>query len=450
MKFIFLAPVRQSFRYYSPIILNLIKHNFEFHVWIDTDDYRAIEKSCIKDPFFEKISDRVSFFSFDSELEEKILANEGRYFVSLNPPEFELSQKLRNAIDKHWIIIQHGYDTFLEFLKWEVRNKAKLENNYTRYFMTYTDFFYNKNYKWLRNACPLKSSSAYKYLSSVKTIKVPMGFPICTGTTSKCMRNYEKKRSLLYLPFPYSEDRVNDCFVENPSYAWEFMFSGRYMRTKYNFHLSSKTTLKRIVSEFYFFLRGWWTSIYRYEAWELFFKGLNEKKVIFELRKFCDKNNLELVIKGRRKFNINKYAYEVADEIIDDNELSQCPTKLQEAVKNADIVVGYNSTAIFEIASMKKLYININLPLVFFNNDRLSFDLFDTFSQDSMYNHKTITRAFTIEHFINYFSTKKLSELRVKHQDIVSFKKRYLNQFNNSPEEKFVEFFSSVEKKSKS
>jgi len=447
MEFIFISETRQSFRYFSPIIKHLQEVNARFLIWVNNNNAKAIKRNNFESEFLDSLSERIIFFNFDIEIKDMILSSHDSYFVSLHPPLFELNQILIKKLDKRWIILQHGHDSFSEIYDWDFYNKVKLDNSFTRYFLIYTDFFYDKYSKWLRNSCSKKLSTAYKFYFSKKTIKVPIGLPVCSSEQKTNFRNVkEKKGKLLYLPFPYSEDRKNSPYVEKGSYAWEFIFSGRHIRRKDNSQiLQNKGNIIYWFDDLYHLLRGFSTSIFKYEAWKLLFKGISEKKVLIKVREFCDKNNLDLVIKSRKKFNINQFAYKVADQVIEDNETSQCPSLFQKAVQDSDIVLGYASTAVLEVAYLKKPYVNIELPPIFFNNDDNRVELFN-YTEGSIFNYKTIVRSFSIEYLINYFSSKKLSEFSVSYEDFASYKKMYLNQGNARPEKNFYGYFSNIEK----
>ena len=95
--------------------------------------------------------------------------------------------------------------------------------------------------------------------------------------------------------------------------------------------------------------------------------------VVKSIRKFCDHNNFEFIVKPRLKFpyinKINKYA----DKVIFDNESLQYPSLFQKELSNTDLVIGSLSSSVYEVAMFKIPYINIEIPKIAFGSNSNKF-----------------------------------------------------------------------------
>ena len=141
------------------------------------------------------------------------------------------------------------------------------------------------------------------------------------------LKKKKKKKKLIYLPFPFLRDR----YGKNKNFAFQAAYSGQFINF-FTFSINSQN-------------KGYYSSIYsqikhyilnKIEIFKYFYlinsyyKNYNELNVIKSIRKFCDQNNFEFIVKPRLKFpyinKINKYA----DKVIFDDESLQYPSLFQK------------------------------------------------------------------------------------------------------------------------
>lgn len=86
----------------------------------------------------------------------------------------------------------------------------------------------------------------------------------------------------------------------------------------------------------------------RTEYWPHVMKGWNDRRLVQELRGFCDRNGAALVMKSRLKDPVPRYARRLADRTLYD--LSHYPPTILELLSVASLCIHAYSTAVFEAA----------------------------------------------------------------------------------------------------
>ena len=138
--------------------------------------------------------------------------------------------------------------------------------------------------------------------------------------------------------------------------------------------------------------------------------------VVKSIRKFCDHNNFEFIVKPRLKFpyinKINKYA----DKVIFDNESLQYPSLFQKELSNTDLVIGSLSSSVYEVAMFKIPYINIEIPKIAFGSNSNKF--LHNYEKNLYYNFDKVVFNYKISDFINKFKNEKYKKILFKQKKI--------------------------------
>ena len=86
----------------------------------------------------------------------------------------------------------------------------------------------------------------------------------------------------------------------------------------------------------------------------------NEKKILKEIYNFCRKFNFKLVIKSRKKNQLNNYHFQYSNKVINDDHVKQDPNYLEELLPNTFLSICYSSQAIYDSIFNKVPVLNIN------------------------------------------------------------------------------------------
>ena len=172
----------------------------------------------------------------------------------------------------------------------------------------------------------------------------------------------EGKEIVIYLPYPY--------YGRNKKSAWEFVFSGMYVNSYFgktiehrSFSIQSflkwikinKSLLLRLIRDPF--------------ALKCFIKGHSEPRVFKAIKKFCNKNDLFLIVKPRSKFLFPEYIKRNANLVIWDDESQQFPSVFHELLSVASFTIGYCSYAVLESIYYGVPFLNIELPDCQFANE---------------------------------------------------------------------------------
>ncbi len=341
----------------------------------------------------------------------------------LSKKRFYISDNFLKAIDKKWCVINHGLDNYTQF-KDEDTNLKYICN-----FFCDSKYFYKKGLEW--------SKKFAKKKNIINSGNVKIYF---VGSSMFSKEIFYKKKSfrkkLIYLPFPYFRNRYNSDFSFQAAFAGKFINYYSFLKKYHN-----KNFLNSLVEQFKHLILNNFEIIRNIKKIKKYYYFENELEIIRSIRKFCDKNNLEFVVKPRLKFAFSSYAESLADRIVIDNESSQFPTLFQKELSTSDIVIGSLSSAIYETAMFKIPYINIEIPNLAFQSK--SDHSFYSYKKNSNYNYKGVINNITIRDLVKNLCSKNINDFKFN-------KKRstiYLQKFCGINQKDFGERVYNILKK---
>lgn len=441
MKLAFLINRANNFRHYSPLIDEALVRGHSVECWHDyfssTKDsekgylYPEIAKSPYAGGLDPNFLSR-SFVSADEQNRAIVSREDIDVFVSLTPPEFTLDKASIKSFKGTWCMLMHGPDSFKELKS--IKPEA-IGRNCRRLFFPYTENFFNEGLRFFKNHL----NNGESYFSPELTDVHPIG---CTMFGSKleeidqaAVRKKfgipDGKNILIYLPYTFSNVKQH-----KKSFAWQAAFAGLHIKRRINkeFETNSFATdplLKRISQKVSYLRKVLPEKVGR----EWLVNGWNEPAIINAVRHFCDRNELHLVVKPRRKFDFSEAVYEKADLIIDDDESQQYPSKLQELFSIADLCMGYFSTALIESIYCGTPFINLHCP------DELFYDPHQHFwcptKEGSLFALKGAVWNIAIPDFIKSFGSARLAQYTMDPERRAEYMKKFTGLPHPSPAENF-------------
>tara|TARA_B100001057_G_scaffold453221_1_gene497858 strand:- start:5556 stop:6863 length:1308 start_codon:yes stop_codon:yes gene_type:complete len=343
--------------------------------------------------------------------------------VFLSKKRFYITSKFLNAVDKKWCVINHGLDNYTQF-KDEDTNL-----NYKCNFFCDSKYFYKKGLEW--------SDKFAKKKNILNSSNVKIYFVGSSMFTKEIfLKKFSVRKKLIYLPFPFLRKRYNSDFSFQAAFAGKFINYYSFLKKYHN-----KNFLNSILEQCKHFILNNLEIMKNIKKIKNYYYFENELQVIKSIRKFCDKNNLEFIVKPRLKFAFCSYTGAMADRVIIDNESSQFPTMFQKEISNAEIVIGSLSSAIYETAMFKVPYINIEIPNIAFKSK--SDHSFYNYKKNSNYNFKGVIYNNKIKHLIKTLEFKKLSDFRLDKKR----SQKYLQKFCGINKKDFGERVYEVLKK---
>ncbi len=371
MKVVFLVHRTNYYRYLTPVIQEALNRGHEVECWHDYSAPRHGLKG-YSFPFLEHMpvfsgtrQPTPKAFAGIAELEPLLYSRQIDVVCSIYPLKLSLPHASLDSFSFTWVTLMTGPDSFFQIPKFELLKKR--ENK--ELFMAYSDFFVEKGRVFLEKYYP----SHKNYLDSDYTkVFVPGNpeFDAFRDIQEEHVRDKyglpSGKKILLYLPFPYCN--------RNRHSAWERAFCGRLTDTAVSpggllVHDKRRAPLKRFMTDVSHFLRICRDPL----SLDYLLRKIDEAGVFKSIRKFCDRNDLYLVVKPRLKFPVAEYVKETADLVVWDNEQEENPPILKELLSVTKICAMY-----FSFASLASIYhqvfcLNINLPDEFFVNDAQRF-----------------------------------------------------------------------------
>ena len=454
MKLVFLINYRQSYRYYSSLINVCFANGCKIELWHDySQNSRVLDVE--NTPFFNNSYDGIVYKKLlnKQDLMQNIRKSQNvDYFISHNPVTFLIDKELLEIINGKWCIIMHGIDSFAQVWHWQYFGyNTQLLQDYDRFFFPYTGSFYKYGLKWLKKYADRNGKRNYEFFESEKTVVHPIG---CTmydkklkNIDKKTIRNKYKisptKGLLIYLPFPFDPSRAK--YTKNGSYAWQAAFAGIYISgiksgKRKGVKIGLKTLLVSAIKKLIYLIKIMGDK----EAQIWLIQRWNEPSVFKAIRRFCDNNNLLLVVKPRKKFSFSEDVYRFADIVIDDDESQHYPSKLQELFSIADLAMGYFTTAVIESVLSGVSFINIECPGSLLNNDEARM-FFHRYYEGSMYNYKGIVKNISIPQLITEFGEKNLNEFNIDSKARKGYMEKYTGLETPTAAERFFEFLERKE-----
>jgi len=448
MKIVFIVLRTVYYRHFGPLIAEGLKRGYIIECWHDYRHSKEGMKGYLfpnieESPFYDLGHDNLIFrkINIESDYESLILEyKDVDYYVSLHPltkANFSINSRIIKQLCGKWCIVMHGPDTFIEMKHFE----DLLYYNYEPLFFVRSDFSYNYGRAWLEKFYPGKAP----FLTQNRTQAISIGTTMHSQynksiDTNELRRKYgipAGKNILIYLPFPYLSSRY-----DNKEYGWQAAYAGLYINEFIHRKQGRKT----------FRIRNWFfvlkkkldclkQALASYETRKWLFNGWSEPAVIGAVRRFCDKNNLHLVVKSRRKFPFPEHVYNNADVVIDDDESQQYPSKLQELFSIAELTIGCVSSAVLESIYHEVPFVNLEIPESVFQDEDSRY--WNDYGKGSMYNYPGAVYNISVPRMISEFGEIDKSGIKMDQEA----RKRYMEKFTG-PElptatEKFYEILES-------
>jgi len=450
MKIVFLINHRASYRYFASIIDEGIKIGCKIELW---HNYFSIKKG-IEIEYSPFISSDYSGIKYKKIISKEDLINNiiksqnVDFFVDINPVTFPLDNQLKKKIDGKWCIIMHGLDSYMTIWHWQhFPFDGKLLQKYDRLFFPYTRRFYEDSIMWLKKFADRRGLDNYKFFDSKHTKVYPIGFPVYNNKKNDIDNGNVRekygipngKKILIYLPFAYYPARWKKIKYKSLEAAFSGLFisSSRNKKNK-SLLMKLKSLVINIIKKcIYLFF-----ALLNKQARLLLIRKWNEPAIIKQIKKFCNNNDLLLVVKPRTKFPFSEAVYKYANIIIDDDETQHYPSRLQELISLSQIVVGFHTTAVFEVVAGDSNYVNIELPPGFFGDEKSRIEIHKS-SYPSIYNFPGTAENIKIPNMISEFGNKKLSDFDFNKTARKDYMKIFLGSINPTPAQNFFDYLNS-------
>ena len=226
---------------------------------------------------------------------------------------------------------------------------------------------------------------------------------------------------------------MRDRYGRNTNFAFQAAYTGQFL----NYFSFSRDSQKK----------GYFVSIFRqikhyilnqfeifkhFNSIKSYYRKYNELVVVKSIRKFCNQNNFQFIVKPRLKFpyiyELNKYA----DKIIYDNESSQFPSIFQKELSTADLVIGSLSSSVLEAAMFKIPYINIEIPKIAFRDKSNKF--MHNYKKNFFYNFDKVVFNYKINDFVDKFKNEKIKKFNPNKKNSDIYLKKFCGLSKNSDE----------------
>lgn len=397
------STINAFFKKKIPIELLFIsdQNKKSFKYYLDPKKLNTPLINKIPKKYFYNVNDLQDFFIKDIENISLIFS-----LVFLSKSRFLIDENFLRLVRNKWCVINHGTDNYAQI------KDEQTDYNYNPIFFADTKYYIRFGKKWVQKFVKKKN-----ILLSKKIIFKIVGNSMYSREIFKIKKN-TKSNKLIYLPYPYLKERYNSDFSFQAAFVGQFINMYLFYR---KFHKSS------ILYAFKAQISHWIINsielIKNFKLIKKYYYHQNELQVVKTISKFCKKNNLQFIIKPRLKFPFPNVYNKFADKIIYDDESKQFPSILQKEIAESKIVIGSNSSAIYETAMFNKLSINIEAPKIAFNSNS-SRSLF-TFLPNTEWNFKKVVLNFKINEFIEKFDNMRVEDLRLDRTQ----HKKYLKKF---------------------
>ena len=378
--------------------------------------FRKVESRKIQDKeiFSDKAVDIVVVLSF-SQLPNDIL--------------------LLEKMHLRFCVIMHAADTFFEIA--ELSEKI-IKSSFKKYLFLYSREWLKLGKNFLKKYYP----DHLLFLDPKNTTTAFIGNTTfhdnCQVNNDESIRKKfeipEGKEIVIYLPFPY--------YGRNKKSAWEFAFSGIFIKplfdkTKNHRNASIQRLFRWIKKNRSFLLR----LIRDPLALKWFLNGYNEPRVFRAIKKFCDKNDLFLIVKPRLKFHFPEYIIQNADLVVWDDESQQFPSTYHELLSVAKLTTGYFSYAVLESIYFGVPFLNIEVPDCQFADE--SHQYWFPKEKGSIFSFSGAVHNWSIPRIIYEISNKSVEDLRIQPDS----QQHYISKFIGSSDGKAaVRFYNDIKR----
>ncbi len=422
---IFLIEKSNELKYLSPIISFFKQKQIKIQICFiqkieSKNDYKKYLKPdkaqgyLLKKERLIKFSDKQEFHNFCIDNSKNISFIFSLHFISKE--RFKISKKFLKSITKKWCVVGHGMDSFIQF---------KNEDTYLNYEV---NFFFSSKFFLKEGKKYIKKFTKRRNIFNSKNIKI-----FLVGNSMYSRKIFKKKRrqkkKLIYLPFPFLRDR----YGKNKSFAFQAAYSGQFI----NFFTFSKNSQKKgyyfsIYSQIKHYILNKIEILKYYNLIKRYYDFYNELNVIKSIRKFCDLNNYEFIVKPRLKFPYINKLKKYADKVIFDDESSQYPSLFQKELSTADLVIGSLSSSVYEVVMFKIPYINIEIPEIAFKSKSNKF--MHNYGKNLTYNFDKVVFNYKIENFVTNFKNEKPGKFSLSKKKSELYLKKFCGLSKNSEE----------------
>ncbi len=390
MKVVFILQRLNYYKYMGPLISEAINRNWQVECWLQ--DAKSGSKAYLN-PSTDNIPQglngkmKTRVFSNKDNLNELVERNSPNVIFSLHSRHFH---SLDGPIKAIFVTIQHGPDSFLEATPEELCDSDILCLQ-THHWMEWAANYYAKAgfgekakiRRMLQRKAIFCGTPLLDVLDNLDPGSIRKEFKIPTG-----------KKVVLLLP-------INLAFGHGP-WAWLFSAKNRWKQFQ--------RLVKAINSEGFGFLRSYW-------QWPLF--GWNDTSATNAIRKFCDRNNAFLIVKGRQKDAIRETAESLADLTIYDEEYF--PATIYKLMRIADLCIHFYSSATMEAAFFGAYGLCVDRP----NIDSLAYRLWMETKEGSAFNFPGVNSLMTIPNLIRNFPKCSFANFRM----YPDARNRFINQY---------------------
>ena len=390
------------FRFFSSVIKEAVKRKHNVKIWILDDKLlRGGSKSNLY-PKLENLPEICESLDI-CYLEEECLADrllndtDIDYVLSLHFPSYYVDASSLGLLSQKWAMLFTGPDTYFELVMNNANDLTAINNQIS--IFAYSDYWVDSGKQFIEKYY----SEFNKLLGKFNMVNVGNtefdGFNQIDDRTIRREYNIPENRGVfLYLPFP--------CAVRNDKSPWEKMFTN-FLDVELYGETKITTKIKNIANRVVSFVQVMTDSNTR----KSYVMGLNEKNIFKSIRKFCDNENLYLVVKPRQKFPVSRAILKNADLIVWDDENQQDPPVLKELLSVSSVCFSFFSYSVLSSAFTKVFYINTILPFEFFTSKMSKF----WFSEkiNSMFNYKGVSESWEIKDVIKKLPSTKLDDLIV-------------------------------------
>ncbi len=367
MKLVFLIQRINSYKFYYSIIKEALARGMEVECW----NYNGAEKGKeylvpgegYQQNFAPFSHPKIKAYDSTEILNKLLLEDQSIDFVFiLNRPEMNFDEALLSQATFKWVVLMGtGPDSFLNLSR---KNKSPIASKRRGFLLVSTIHWKDKGKLFFERFLPHLTGLLED--KSIKTNCVGQPeFDTCSKIDPGQVRSKYKipqdKSVFLYLPYFY--------YLHGDGTQWSRAYCGFW--TNRQTLSDSGFAMNRFGNSFRNILRKGY-HLYKIMrdplARNWFLRGIHEGKVIEAIKKFCQMNNLFLVIKPRLKYLVSTPVQKAADLIVWDTEKDQNPSVLKELLSVSKVAASQYSHSVLTAAFMNVFHLNLVPPKEYFLN----------------------------------------------------------------------------------
>lgn len=440
MKIVFLIEKNNYYRNFLPLIKEGIKRGHSIECWHNYSKSRTGQKwySFPEVAYAPSIDEgqqiKVEAFYGSKDLLVKLkTASDIDAVISLHAPDYYLEPAVLKNLPIQWISLLAFCDILFEQNN---HPEGEKQLNSGMLFL-YTRFWLDKGREFLQRFRPQRKYLLEDAYSEYFFLGLPE-FDAFNGIDPVAVRKKyripEDKDILLYLPFPYNNRAHNS--------GWEMGFCGIFTDTAVS---SEGTLMHHKKNSLFEGLKHKTKCLYNIAkdplSWECIFKGVNEPNVFKSVKKFCEGNNLYLVVKPRLKFPVPEIIKKEADLLIWDDEKSLNPPVLKELLSVARMTVSFYSYSVLSSVFAKVFHLNVGLSKGFsFRDDAGWFWMPE--GENSIFNYKGACESWEASKLIRRLKNMSLDRFKMDPAARAGYVDKFIGRddFNSS-----AYFFNALE-----